>query len=755
MSGDIMNKFLKYGLLTAGGAGVLLAGGVTYVAATFNPNDYKPQLIQMVKDKKQRTLKLDGDIKLTLFPSIGADLGKATLSEYNSEKEFAALDGAHVSLALWPLLTRQVVVDEVSVSGLRATLIKFKNGKTNIDDLLDKDKPQGAPESHAEKQPVKFDIASIQVEKTELNYRNEQTGAQYTLKDLHLKTGRIANGVPAKVDFAALIQANQPILDITTQVKTTLTFDLDKQLFAVEGLDFQAKGTALDISNLVIQASGDASANLTTQEYTAKKLAVSATGIKGKDNFDAKLDAPALNLTKDKFSGDKLTINAKLDGASGNIAALLTLPGLEGNAQFFKSGALTLDLDIKQPEQTFKIRLSSPVAGNFEVQQFNLSDLTVGLNASGDKLPNKSVSSEMKGSMQVDASRQSVQLNLAGGLLQSQVKAKVAVNNFTNPAIRFDVDMDQFDADAYLPKKPQEGADTKTDSKAAASAKEEPFDLSALKKLNLEGSLRLGTLKVANVKSSQVHLDMKAHNGTVSLNPLSANLYQGNMNGSITVNAAQAMPGFVVNEKLSGINIAPLLKDAANFDMLEGKGNVTLDLSAQGNSVSALKKALNGSMALNLADGAIKGINIAKTLRNAGNISGKQSQTQAANQDEKTDFSEMKASFKVNNGVAHNDDLSLKSPLLRLSGNGDINIGNDSINYLAKATLASTLQGQGGKDNVGGITVPVRLSGPYSDLKYTLDFGAMVSEAVKQKVKTGVKTKLQDKLKEGLKGLFK
>jgi AsmA protein len=747
-----MNKFIKYGLLTVVGAGLLLVGGVAYVAATFNPNEYKPQIIQAVKDKKQRILRLDGNIKLSFFPSIGADLGKVSLSEYNSDKEFAAIDGAHVSLALLPLLSKQVVVNEVDISGLKATLVKFKNGKTNIDDLLGKDegKPQGATEIGSGNKPLKFDIASVRVEKTELNYRDENTGAQYGLKDFNLKTGRIANNIPAKVDFSTLIQSNQPKLDISTQLKATITFDLDKQLYKVEGMDLQVKGSALNITNLLVQASGDASANLATQEFSTKKLTISATGVKGKDNFDAKLDAPALSIAKDKFSGDKLTFNTKVDGVSGNIVASLTMHGLEGNAQSFKSSALTLELAMKQPEQTFKVNLSSPVSGNFEVRQFNLPDLAVTVNATGDKLPNKSVSSEMKGSVHVDANRQSVQVSLAGGLLQSQVKAKIAVNKFDNPAISFDVDVDQFDADLYLPKKPQ-GVEAKTKVNPSTEA---PLDLSALKKLNLEGSLHIGMLKAANVKTSQLRLDVKAHKGTVNLSPLSANLYQGSVNGSVTVNAAQVVPSFVVDEKLSGVNIAPLLKDVANFDMLEGKGNVVFNLRTQGNTVSALKKALNGGMSLNLVDGAVKGINIAKTLRSAGNMLGKQSQTQAASQDEKTDFSEMKASFKVNNGVAHNDDLSLKSPLLRLSGNGDIDIGNSSINYLAKATLAGTLQGQGGKDSVGGITVPVRLTGPFADLKYTLDFGAMVSDAVKQKVQTEVKTKLQDQLKGGLKGLF-
>ncbi len=682
-----MNKFLKYGLLGIGGAGVLAAAGVAYIAATFNPNDYKAQAIQLVKEKKQRTLKLDGDIKLTFFPSIGADIGKASLSEFRSEKEFAALDSAHVSLALLPLFSRKVVVGEVAVSGLKVTLVKLKNGKTNIDDLLEKDdsKSAGAP-AKPDSGLSAFGIASVRVEKAGLTYRDETSGAQYALKDINIKTGRIADGVPAKIEFTAVLKADQPRLDLAAQLKTTLTFDLEKLAYRLEGLDLQAKGAVPGIDNLV---------------------------------------------------------------------ASLSSPMLEGNAQSFKTSSLTLGLDMKQPEQAFRVRLTSPVNGNLEIPQFNLSDLTIAVNATGDKLPNKSVSSEMKGSVQVDAGRQSVQANLAGGLLQSRVKAKVALNGFSNPAIRFDVDVDQLDADLYLPKK-AEGAP----AKAGAAAAEQPLDLSALRKLNLDGSLRIGTLKVANIKSSQLRLGMKAHNGVLDINPLSANLYQGSMNGSATVNAAPAKPGFAINENLSGISIAPLLKDAANFDMLEGKGNVSLNLNTQGDTITALKQALGGSMALNLADGAVKGINIASKLRDAQAMLGKggAAQTQAANRDEKTDFSEFKASFKVNNGVAHNDDLSLKSPLLRISGNGDINIGNDSINYLAKATLAKTLEGQGSKDSAGGITVPVHLSGPFTDLKYTLDFGAMVSEAAKQKVeakKEEVKGRLLDQLKGGLKGLFK
>ena len=252
-----MNKILKYGLLgTAAVAGIAVAG-VAYVALTFNPNDYKPQIIQAVKDSKQRNLRLDGDIKLMFYPSIGASLSKVSLSEFRNDKEFAAVESARVSLALLPLLVKQIVVDEVAVSGLKAKLVKHKDGTTNIDDLLGKDDRKPGEKEKGDGQQVRFDIASVSIANTNLTYRDEGTGAQYIIRDLNLKTGRIAIGVPGKIELSVGVQANQPKLDLTTQLKTTLTFDLEKQKYQLEGMDLQVSGAILDISNLKAKASGE------------------------------------------------------------------------------------------------------------------------------------------------------------------------------------------------------------------------------------------------------------------------------------------------------------------------------------------------------------------------------------------------------------------------------------------------------------------------------------------------------------------
>jgi len=82
-----MRQGLKYSAYGVAGLLSLLAIATTVLITTFNPNDYKPQLIELVQAKKNRTLKLDGDIKLAFWPKLGISLGKASLSERNSRVE--------------------------------------------------------------------------------------------------------------------------------------------------------------------------------------------------------------------------------------------------------------------------------------------------------------------------------------------------------------------------------------------------------------------------------------------------------------------------------------------------------------------------------------------------------------------------------------------------------------------------------------------------------------------------------------------
>ncbi len=107
-----------------------------------------------------------------------------------------------------------------------------------------------------------------------------------------------------------------------------------------------------------------------------------------------------------------------------------------------------------------------------------------------------------------------------------------------------------------------------------------------------------------------------------------------------------------------------------------------------------------------LRDGAVTGINLAKTFRQIrATFSMEQEAVQRASADEKTDFSDLKASFSIKNGVAHNKDLLARSPLLRVTGAGAIDIGGSTIDYLAKASVVHLPPaGRQGAGAVKGVT---------------------------------------------------
>jgi AsmA protein len=109
----------------------------------------------------------------------------------------------------------------------------------------------------------------------------------------------------------------------------------------------------------------------------------------------------------------------------------------------------------------------------------------------------------------------------------------------------------------------------------------------------------------------------------------------------------------------------------------------------------------------------------------------------------------MIASFTIKNGVAHNEDLSIKAPLFRIGGNGDIDIGNETINYTAKPTIVSSLKGQGSSDldMMNGLTIPVKVTGTFAKPSYSIDYSGVAASIAKNKLLEGVGGKKGDALK--------
>jgi AsmA protein len=184
--------------------------------------------------------------------------------------------------------------------------------------------------------------------------------------------------------------------------------------------------------------------------------------------------------------------------------------------------------------------------------------------------------------------------------------------------------------------------------------------------------------------------------------------------------------------------------------------------------VGGLKKRLAGSASLKLRDGAIKGINLAAKLRDAKNLlAGAKDDTTRANTAEKTDFSELNATFAIKDGVAVNEDFDMKSPLLRIGGAGKVDVGAGNLDYTTRVSVVGTMKGQDGRtvDQLRGVTVPVKLSGPFDRLAWNIDWSVAAEEALKSQVaqklapqvqagKEKARDAVEQKARDALKGIL-
>lgn len=440
---------------------------------------------------------------------------------------------------------------------------------------------------------------------------------------------------------------------------------------------------------------------------------------------------------------DFSTGRVQADSAAGSLSIdklKLAARGSSGNDRFEASIELPA---VKFAEQ----RLATPFSGKLAL--------------SSPAMPMGSVKLPLSGSFALDLDKSTADLTLDTQLDASNIALKLAVERLSPLFFNFDLNVDQLNVDHYLPPaKPAAVGAEGGGGKAAADGGK--IDLEALEGLNFRGKVAIGQLQAKGLKLSALAMRLAAADGRLDVSSMQAKLYGGSLDGALGVSAR----GNVVNlrQNLSGIDIQPLLADLIQKEPLEGRGTVTLNVNTRGATVDAMKRALAGQASLALKDGAVRGINLAKKLRDAkAALSGGSTGASSVSAAEKTDFSELVATFKIAGGVAHNDDLAMKSPFLRLAGNGDIDIGNSRIDYLAKVSVVDTSKGQEGKDlaDLKGITVPVRLRGPFDNLSYSLEAGELLKDVAKAKLdekkaelqeKAG--KKLEEKLGDKLKGLF-
>lgn len=715
-----MNKPLKIFAIAVSSILLIVGAGIAYLSLVFDPNQFKSQLVELIKDKKHRSLSIDGNIQLSFFPKLGVSLEKIKLSEFESPTQFAALEQAQLSLSLMPLLQKQIVVDKVSLHGLQLRYQRDAAGKSNIEDLLAKDAAADTNTENASKQAMRFDIEGIDIAHSQFDIDDQKTGLQGIIKDLNLSTGKISDKNKTPVKFSANFNFQQPKADAHIELDTALRFDLAQK--------------NLDLENFKTQIAG--------------KL--------GADTINLQIETAAMNLSPQQSASEQLNITAKSDGAQ-SLNAKLTLNKLAISDKKLSLGAIELHAEAKQGGASKLINLKSNLTMDMETQLIHLPQLVIQLSLKDPTLAQTDIAIPITGRAAINLKEKNIDTTLAAKFDESQLQTSVQVQNFSAPVIRFKVDIDKLNLDRYI---------KASTTEKAIDTKEEDLNLSSLKSLNLNGTINIAALQVKNLHINQVHLPIKAAQGEFTMSGIAAQLYQGsvagNMHFDVDGNRLQ------MQQTLNNIQINPLLVDFMKKDIVEGRGNLHLQINTHGKRVSQFKDNLNGTIRTQLTDGAVKGINLAKSLREfKAKILNRSDQQQAANKNEKTDFSAMSASINFVDGIGNSDDLDMKSPFLRVGGKGQVNLRNSTLDYTARATIVNTAAGQDGADlsQLKDLTIPIRISGPFDQLGYQLQFAQIGSEALKSALKAKaapvleekkkeLKEKVNEQLKDKLKGLF-
>lgn len=761
-------------------AAIVIVAIAALIAIPFliDPNDYKDEISQQVEKATGRQLTIQGDIGLSVFPWVALQLGQLSLSnaEGFEADHFASVNAAQIRIKLMPLLKREVEMDTIVLDGLMLNLETNEVGLTNWDDLTQSVEVEveaetaqspGAKED-ATQTLAALSIAGVKLTNANILWSDASKDENYQIRNLNLDTDAIVPGDPAdlKLNFD-LISAN-PEMRAHINLNTLVSVDIEKQLYAMEKLRVttMAQSQSLPFSQANITLNADIAANMMREVITLRNFAVDGTvntldeqalTFKLASEIDANLGSQQYQLKALALSG-----NVKDPNMPGGEADFSLTSDITANLdnQTLTMGDLALDIEDLllngQVNATELLSETPKFTGNMQIKPFNLRKLLTQMDV---ELPEMADASTLELFALTTAFEGSTEhfntSNLKMTLDQSNLTGQFGIRDFSQPAFMFDLVLDQIDADRYLPAAEEKQQDQVASPATAAAGAATEFPLETLREINAKGVFKVGKLKVSGIRTENIVITLDAKDGLVKMSPLAADLYDGKYRGNVNVDARGDKLKLSIDERLQGIQAGPLLTDLTGDAKISGSANANVKLSGEGVDVNTLKSTLNGQGNFSFENGAIKGINIAETLRRARAAMTRQSLPESS-APIATDFSTLAGSFTVKDGVISNNDLSMMSPLLRLNGEGTINLPEEKLDYGLRVAVVGTLEGQGGRglEELQGLTIPVRISGGFDDPKPSVDLAALFREQATGEVREKAEEKIRERLGDDIGGLL-
>ncbi len=513
---------------------VVAVVGLAIFLLTFDPNAYKYKLEELVQERYQRTLTIDGEIELSLFPRIGLSVQGVSLSEPNSTDTFASIESTRLAVAVWPLLSNSFVVDHVAISGLKARVVRDKQGQFNFSNLVGGTPPVAdAPGNPAEalvgaaqtaaqaitggpvpssRNNMQIDIAGLDLKDGEVQMQDAITGMAVAVTRINANTGRVTFNQPFDVRMSARVEGGYPRVDANLTGQALLTLDPSAKRYAAQKLDLRMDGklpgaeakslvmrgnlafngqkSALDVAGLELLFQGDVtepSAKATNVEASVaipklaidphksqlqiEKLAVRAKGGVADGPFELAVDAPALNISPASATGEALTGRVRISGLDASFG----LNGISGNAGELDIKEAKLDSTSKKGERVVKLNFASPLSLNLLMRSGAMSALRGDVNITDPGLPKGSLQIPVIGSLTVDLLKDQATSKINAVLEGGKFDLSADITKLSDtPQMKFALAVDTLDLDKLVPPvlaaPPKPPADGKKDDSKPAPA---------------------------------------------------------------------------------------------------------------------------------------------------------------------------------------------------------------------------------------------------------------------------------------------
>ncbi len=745
------SKLIRYLLYTLGGGLLLVVLGLVAILVFVDPNDYKDEITGAVHEATGRELHLDGRLELSIFPWLGLRLNQVSLGNAPGfgAAPMASVQTVDIHLRLLPLLLdKRLEMSTLLLRGLQLNLARRGDGTSNWDDLLGKPAATGegpaatppatTPPTEAGPPPLAaLAIGGIQLEDARIVWDDAQAGQRITIDDLQLETGELAPPEPVDIRLAMDVATAQPALRNHLELTTRLGMDEALNHFTLGDLELalDSEGEVLPVSPLSLRLAAQVEADLAAQQASVTALRLDLLGSRltgearlqpwstGSTRLALTLEDPQAlagllppELDAQALSKSSLTLEARwnLDKQTAQVPSLaLRAAGLQLDAQ----AEATHIVDAPQ------------ASGHLALAEFSPRELLAKLGIAVPETSDPAVLGKAALSLDFIGSGEAIAVDGLRLLADdTTLKGKASVANFAQPAIRYRLAVDAIDLDRYLP--PQSETPPPAPAGAAGAAAQLPLE--PLRALDVDGRLTVGKLKAAKARLADILLVFRAKDGQLRLHPAQARLYEGSYSGDIRLDARGELPVISLGERIENVHAGPLLEDVLGEAPISGTANLSADLTTRGVEPKVLMANLDGQARFHFLDGAVSGINIGYLLRKAqAKLRG---QPEPPEEAAKTDFAELSASARIEKGVVSNKDLVAKSPLLRVTGEGIVDLPRERLDYRLVARVVNTATGQAGKDleQLKELPIPIRIKGPFADPKISLDLKPVLDAKAKQ-----------------------